>query len=120
MPEDYSVEYKKWNLETLPIIPEEWKTKVSSKTKDQFRVIKELANRDDVEELICGTDAGREGELIFRLVYNQIGSNKPIKRLWISSMTRESIEKGFCKLKDGREFESLYKSAFAEVRQIGW
>ena len=116
MPEDYSVEYKKWNLETLPIIPEEWKTKVSSKTKDQFRVIKELANRDDVEELICGTDAGREGELIFRLVYNQIGSNKPIKRLWISSMTRESIEKGFCKLKDGREFESLYKSAFCRSK----
>lgn len=60
MPEDYSIEYKKWNLETLPIIPEEWKTKLSSKTKDQFRVIKELANRDDVEELICGTDAGRK------------------------------------------------------------
>ena len=100
----------------MPIIPEEWKTKVSSKTKDQFRVIKELANRDDVEELICGTDAGREGELIFRLVYNQIGSNKPIKRLWISSMTRESIEKGFCKLKDGREFESLYKSAFCRSK----
>lgn len=116
MPEDYSIEYKKWNLETLPIIPEEWKTKLSSKTKDQFRVIKELANRDDVEELICGTDAGREGELIFRLVYNQIGSNKPIKRLWISSMTRESIEKGFCKLKDGREFESLYKSAFCRSK----
>ncbi|CAM2078043.1 MAG: DNA topoisomerase [uncultured Clostridium sp.] len=116
MPEDYSIEYKKWTLDTLPIIPEEWKTKVSTKTKDQFKIVKDLVNRNDVEELICGTDAGREGELIFRLVYNQIGSNKPIKRLWISSMTRESIEKGFCKLKDGREFENLYKSAFCRSK----
>lgn len=116
MPEDYSIEYKKWTLDTLPIIPEEWKTKVSTKTKDQFKIVKDLVNRNDVEELICGTDAGREGELIFRLVYNQIGSNKPIKRLWISSMTRESIEKGFCKLKDGREFEDLYKSAFCRSK----
>ena len=116
MPEDYSIEYKKWSLDNLPIIPEEWKTKISSKTKDQFKVIKELVNRKDVEELICGTDAGREGELIFRLVYNQIGTNKPIKRLWISSMTKESIEKGFKNIKDGKEFENLYKSAFCRSK----
>lgn len=116
MPEDYSVEYKKWNLETLPIIPEEWKTKVSSKTKGQFRVVKELANRDDVEELICGTDAGREGELIFRLVYNQIKCKKPIKRLWISSMTKEAIEKGFKDLRDGKEFDNLYMSALCRSK----
>ena len=116
MPEDYSIEYKKWSLDKLPIIPEEWKTKVSSKTKEQFKVIKELVNRIDVEELICGTDAGREGELIFRLVYNQIGSNKPIKRLWISSMTKESIENGFKNIKDGKEFENLYKSAFCRSK----
>lgn len=116
MPEDYSIEYKKWSLDTLPIIPEEWKTKVSTKTKDQFKIVKDLVNRKDVEELICGTDAGREGELIFRLVYNQIGSNKPIKRLWISSMTKESIEKGFNNIKDGKEFENLYKSAFCRSK----
>lgn len=116
MPEDYSIEYKKWSLDKLPIIPEEWKTKISSKTKEQFKVIKELVNRKDVEELICATDAGREGELIFRLIYNQIGINKPIKRLWISSMTKESIEKGFKNIKDGKEFENLYKAAFCRSK----
>ena len=116
MPEDYNPDYKKWSLDNLPIIPEEWKTKVSSKTKDQFKVVKELINREKVEELICGTDSGREGELIFRLVYNKIGSKKPIKRLWISSMTKESIEKGFQHIRTGEEFENLYKSAFCRSK----
>ena len=116
MPEDYNPDYKKWSLDNLPIIPGEWKTKVSNKTKDQFKVIKELVNREDVEELICGTDSGREGELIFRLVYNKIGSKKPIKRLWISSMTKESIENGFKNIRAGEEFDNLYKSAFCRSK----
>lgn len=116
MPEDYNPDYKKWSLDNLPIIPGEWKIKVSNKTKGQFKVIKELVNREDVEELICGTDSGREGELIFRLVYNKIGSKKPIKRLWISSMTKESIENGFKNIRAGEEFDNLYKSAFCRSK----
>ncbi len=116
MPEDYSIEYKKWSLDTLPIIPEEWKTKVATKTKEQFKVVKELANRSEVEDLICATDSAREGELIFRLVYNQSKCKKPFKRLWISSMTEEAIKKGFEELKNGAEYDNLYKSAFCRSK----
>jgi len=115
-PVDYSQDLKKWSLENLPIFPEEWKTKISYKTKDQYKKIKELANDDRVEELIVATDAGREGELIFRLVYNQMKCKKPFKRLWISSMTEESIKQGFNSLKDGKEYDNLYEAAFARSK----
>lgn len=116
MPEDYSEELKKWSLEKLPLAPEPWKTKVVEATKGQYKIIKELIKDDRVTELVCATDAGREGELIFRLVYNQIKCMKPFKRLWISSMTEQAIKDGFNNLKDGKEFDSLYESAFARSK----
>lgn len=119
MPEDYKEDYKKWSIEYLPIIPDMWKYKVSSHTKTQYQTVKELINKSDVEELICATDAGREGELIFRLVYSQVGSKKPFKRLWISSMEETAIKEGLAKMKDGKEYDNLYKSALARL-QSDW
>ncbi len=119
MPEDYSEQYKKWSTETLPIIPEPWEYKVSTRTKLQYETIKELINKPDVDELICATDAGREGELIFRLVYNQTGSKKLVKRLWISSMEESAIKEGLSKMKDGREYDNLYCSALSRL-QADW
>lgn len=119
MPEDYNSSYKNWSIDTLPIIPDPWKYKVSSRTKLQYQTVKELINKPDVDELICATDAGREGELIFRLVYNQAGSKKPFKRLWISSMEESAIKEGLQKMKDGREYDNLYKSALSRL-QSDW
>ncbi len=110
-PEDYSDKLKKWDFMTLPIIPEEIKLKPSKSVKDQFEVLKELINNDKVTELICATDAGREGELIFRYIYDITGSTKPFKRLWISSMTNTAIKEGFNNLKDGKSYDNLYYSA---------
>lgn len=115
MPEDYNPDLKTWSLDTLPFIPDKWQTVVADRTKEQYRIIEQLINKDDVKELICATDAGREGELIFRLVYNQTGTNKPFKRLWISSMEEESIKNGFDTLKDGRENENLYQAALSRM-----
>lgn len=85
-PEEYDEGYGKWSLEALPIVPVEWRYKVSAATKKQFRIIKKLMEREDVTSLVCATDAGREGELIFRLVYHQTECRKTFERLWISSM----------------------------------
>jgi len=115
MPEDYNPELKKWSLDTLPFIPDKWRTVISDRTKDQYKVLEKLIKSDDVKELICATDAGREGELIFRLVYNQVGAKKPFKRLWISSMEAESIKNGFNSLKDGEEYENLYQAAVSRM-----
>ncbi len=110
-PEDYSEDLKKWDFATLPIIPEEIKLKPSQSVKDQFEVLKDLINNEKVTELICATDAGREGELIFRYIYDLCKCEKPFKRLWISSMTNQAIKEGFDKLKDGKEYDNLYYSA---------
>ncbi len=110
-PEDYDPSLKKWNYNTLPIIPKEIKIKPYEKTVKQLNIIDRLCKRDDVDSLICATDSGREGELIFRYIYNYVGSDKPFQRLWISSMTDEAIEDGFAKLKDGSEYNRLYLSA---------
>lgn len=110
-PEDYDPELKKWNYKTLPIIPEEIKLKPYEKTQKQLETIQYLCNREDISSLICATDSGREGELIFRFIYNYVGSTKPFERLWISSMTDQAIEEGFAKLKDGAEYNRLYLSA---------
>lgn len=107
----YKEEWKKWDYHTLPIIPEQWQHTVKVKTKAQYQVLEKLLHNSDVIEVICATDAGREGELIFRLVYEQAGCTKPIKRLWISSMEEQAIADGFANLRDGREFENLYQSA---------
>ena len=111
--DQYRDDWKAWKYETLPMIPENWKYQIKESTKGQFRVLKELLHRADITEVICATDAGREGELIFRLVYNQAECKLPFKRLWISSMEEKAILEGFQQMKDGHEYDNLYYSAVA-------
>ena len=118
-PEEYDPKYEKWQFEDLPIIPEVWKVQVSEDKKKQFEVIKTLMNRSDVEYLVNGCDAGREGELIFKRVYDLAGCQKPVKRLWISSMEDEAIQKGFQTLKDGKEYAGLCNAAVCRA-QADW
>ena len=113
---EYDEKYRKWRYEDLPIVPECWKHKVLEGTKKQFGVLKKLMNDSNVDEVICATDAGREGELIFRLVYEQAGCKKPMKRLWISSMEEQAIKEGFASLKDGSCYDSLYQSALCRAK----
>ena len=115
----YNEKYAKWNREDLPILPTQWKYQVSSSKHKQFRILKDLMNRQDVTELICATDAGREGELIFRQVYYHTGCKKPFLRLWISSMEDTAIEDGFRHLRPGSEYDNLYRSALARS-QADW
>ncbi len=113
-PENYGEEYKNWNK--LPIIPSQWNYVVKTSTGEQFSILKKLMNDIDVSEVICATDAGREGELIFRHVYAMAGCTKKIKRLWISSLEDSAIKKGFENLKDGDYYENLYQSALCRER----
>ena len=106
-PEAYNAKYGKWAYADLPIFPADWRYEVSSGTKKQFGILKKLMARDDVASLVCATDAGREGELIFRLVYHQCHCKKPFERLWISSMEDSAIREGFENLKPGAEYLSL-------------
>ena len=115
-PESYGEQWKTWSYASLPIQPKEWKYKIKGETKAQFEVLCYLMNEEDVSEVICATDAGREGELIFRLVYEMAGSTKPIKRLWISSMEERAIKDGFAHLKAGSEYENLYHSALCRQK----
>ena len=115
-PQSYDARYEKWNREDLPILPEQWQYRVSTSTKKQFSVLKTLMNRKDVESLVNCCDAGREGELIFRLVYHQCGCRKPFERLWISSMEDTAIRDGFAKLKPGTEYDALYEAALCRER----
>ena len=110
-PDEIDEKYKKWRMEELPILPDSIPTKVISKTKSQFSIVKKLMNDKETEKLICATDAGREGELIFRLIYEQAKCKKPVERLWISSMTDEAIKEGFATLKPAQEYDGLYRSA---------
>lgn len=110
-PEEYDSKYEKWKKEDLPIIPDSFKYRVAAATKKQFQVLKDLMNRNDVTEVTNACDAGREGELIFRLVYEKTGCKKPMKRLWISSLEDEAIRNGFEKLSDGRDYDKLYEAA---------
>lgn len=107
----YKEEWKKWDYGTLPIIPKDWQFCVKDATKKQYGILKKLLLSDEVEDVICATDAGREGELIFRLVYDYAGCEKPMKRLWISSMEERAIREGFGDLKDGSVYDRLYQSA---------
>ena len=115
----YNEKYAKWNRNDLPIVPAQWKFQVSSSKHKQFRILKDLMNRKDVTELICATDAGREGELIFRQVYYDAGCQKPFLRLWISSMEDKAIEDGFRHLRPGSDYDNLYRSALARS-QADW
>lgn len=110
-PEGYDVKYKKWAMETLPMLPKHMKLTVLKKTGKQYNEVKKLMNRDDVSEIVIATDAGREGELVARWIIEKAGIKKPIKRLWISSQTTKAILEGFNKLKPGKEYENLYKAA---------
>ncbi len=112
-PEAYDVKYKSWNLEDLPMLPKHFKLVVIPKTSKQFKMVKEQMLRKDVEEIIIATDAGREGELVARWIIDKVGVKKPIKRLWISSVTDKAIKEGFKSLKDGRQYDNLYSSAIA-------
>ena len=115
-PQTYDERYVKWRVEDLPIVPREWLYSVSEATKRQFRILRTLMGRKDVKSLICATDAGREGELIFRLVYNQAKCKKPFERLWISSMEDDAIRDGFRNLKPGKEYDTLYEAALCRER----
>jgi DNA topoisomerase-3 len=118
-PDSYDARLKQWRMETLPIIPESFKYHPSERTKDQFRVIKELLGRKDVESVVNAADAGREGELIFDLVYTLSGCKKPVQRLWISSLTHEAIIEGFNNLKPAESYKGLRDSAHAR-QQADW
>ena len=115
-PDEYDEKYSKWNKEDLPILPDPFKWQVSKGKNKQFNILKGLMYRKDVDEIICATDAGREGELIFRLVYIQAKCRKPFKRLWISSMEDSAIKDGFSNLKDDRAYDSLYIAALCRSK----
>lgn len=115
-PEAYDAKYEKWVYDDLPILPDDWKYEVSAGTKKQFGILKQLMSRKDVESLVCATDAGREGELIFRLVYHQCHCKKPFERLWISSMEDSAIREGFTHLRAGTEYDALYEAALCRER----
>ena len=115
-PGAYDPRLERWDRADLPILPERWQYLVSSSTKKQFDVLCKLMHRADVDRIICATDAGREGELIFRLVYHQCGCRKPVSRLWISSMEDAAIRAGFANLKPSTEYDSLYKAALCRER----
>ena len=115
-PGAYDPRLERWDRADLPILPERWQYLVSSSTKKQFDVLCKLMHRSDVDRIVCATDAGREGELIFRLVYHQCGCRKPVSRLWISSMEDAAIRAGFANLKPSTEYDSLYKAALCRER----
>ena len=115
-PSAYGEQYVKWNIADLPILPEKWQYLVSASTKKQFGILKKLMHRSDVESIVCATDAGREGELIFRLVYEQAGCKKPFFRLWLSSMEDSAVREGFANLKSSTEYDAQYQAALCRER----
>ena len=118
-PESYGDQWKKWTFESLPVNPEHWQYEIKEDTKEQYDVLYGLLHDSRVDEVVCATDAGREGELIFRLVYEQAGCSKPMKRLWISSMEESAIREGFENLKPGSDYDYLYHSALCR-QEADW
>ena len=118
-PESYGEQWKKWTYDSLPVNPEHWKYEIKEDTKGQYDVLYGLLHDSRVDEVVCATDAGREGELIFRLVYNMASCNKPMKRLWISSMEESAIREGFENLKPGSDYDHLYYSALCR-QEADW
>ena len=112
----YGEQYKKWSYDSLPILPQEWKYTVASDKEKQFKTLKELMHWADVSEVVNACDAGREGELIFRFVYEMAGCKKPMRRLWISSMEEAAIKEGFSHLKNGEEYDALFASALCRAK----
>ena len=115
-PNVYDEKFIKWSIADLPIMPQKWQYLVSASTKKQFGILQKLMHRPDVDSVICATDAGREGELIFRLVYQQAGCKKPFTRLWLSSMEENAIWEGFAHLKPSTEYDALYNAALCRER----
>ena len=118
-PEEYGKQYQSWNLETLPMLPKEWKLVVIKQTSKQYHAVKEQIYRKDVSDIIIATDAGREGELVARWILDKAGNKKPLKRLWISSVTDKAIREGFANLKPGKDYYNLYRAAIARA-QSDW
>ncbi len=110
-PEDYNPAWKKWSMETLPIMPEQMQLQAVVSGRAQLAVLKKLLRSPEVESLICATDSGREGELIFRYIYQLCGCRKPFRRLWVSSMTDEALREGFASLRPGADYDNLFASA---------
>ena len=115
-PNIYDEKFVKWSIADLPILPQKWQYLVSAGTKKQFGILKDLMHRPDVDSIVCGTDAGREGELIFRLVYQQARCKKSFSRLWLSSMEDSAIREGFANLKPSTEYDALYQAALCRER----
>ena len=114
-PEEYGKEYQTWSMDTLPMLPKEWKLVVIKQTGKQYHAVKELLHRKDVSDIIIATDAGREGELVARWILEKAGNKKPIQRLWISSVTDKAIREGFANLRPGKDYENLYHAAVARA-----
>lgn len=114
-PEDYDKKYKEWNMKDLPILPEKMETRVIPKTGGQFKAVRQILYRKDVDQIVIATDAGREGELVARWILKQANVHKPCKRLWISSVTDKAIRDGFSHLKDEKEYRNLYAAASARA-----
>ena len=114
-PEEYGSQYKTWSMDTLPMLPDPWKLVVIGQTARQYRAVKEQIFRRDVSDIIIATDAGREGELVARWILEKAGNKKPVKRLWISSVTDKAIREGFAHLKPGKDYENLYHAAVARA-----
>ncbi len=112
----YNEQFRKWKYDDLPIVPQEWQFIVASGKEQQFSILKDLMHRSDVTEIVNACDSGREGELIFRFVYEQANCKKPFSRLWISSMEESAIREGFSNLKDGRGYDNLYQSALCRAK----
>src|ERR1700745_2352802 len=115
-PHEINPEWRQWRFDLLPILPAEWPLVVYEKTKDQFEVVRKILTSGRVSRIVCATDAGREGELIFRYIYEAAGCAKPVSRLWISSLTPDAIRKGFDKLRPGAEYDPLADAARGRSR----
>ena len=114
-PEEYGEQYKTWSMDTLPMLPKHWKLVVIRQTSKQYHAVKEQIFRKDVSDIIIATDAGREGELVARWILDKAGNKKPLKRLWISSVTDKAIREGFAHLRPGKDYENLYRAAVARA-----
>ena len=115
-PHEINADWRKWRRSDLPILPDEWPLVVYERTKDQFATVRKILTSDKIERIVCATDAGREGELIFRYICEAARTRKPVERLWISSLTREAIEEGFRNLRPGGDFDNLAAAARARSR----
>ncbi len=119
-PHEINPDWKRWRRELLPMLPERWPLVVSDSTRDQFDAVRRILNDAAIERVVCATDAGREGELIFRYLYEAAGCRKPFSRLWISSLTPDAIRQGFQSLRDGREFDPWLPPPEGAAKLIGW